>query len=288
MEIIVRRERHTARLNCNFTDGVRVHPPDYSSMPALLPTPAQRLAACQRPAGHPVMRQRWAGLLFAHWPIDPALIAARLPTGLYVDTYQGNGWLGVIPFFMERIRPVALPPVPWLSWFHELNVRTYVHDELGNPGVWFFSLDCDQPIAVEIARRCFHLPYQHAAMRSQRTAHQITYTSRRKSPGAIDAAYDYQSPENPQPAAQGSLDWFLVERYRLYSANPAGQIFSGRVHHAPYQIAPARCTSCSSEPLSLNGFAMIQTPPPSLLTAATVDVKIFPLRRHSAGAESKS
>ena len=113
-----------------------------------MPTAAQRLAARERPQGFPVMRQRWSGLLFLHWPVEISLIQKRLPPGLHVDTFDGQAWLGVVPFFMQRVRPIGLPPVPWLSWFLELNVRTYVHDDAGNPGVWFFSLDCDQPVAV--------------------------------------------------------------------------------------------------------------------------------------------
>jgi uncharacterized protein YqjF (DUF2071 family) len=243
------------------------------------PTLEQRLAAAERPPGFPVMRQRWAGLLFLHWPIDPALVQERLPTGLYVDTYEGQAWLGVVPFFMERVRPAGLPPVPWLSWFHELNVRTYVHDEQGNPGVWFFSLDCNQPIAVEIARRGFHLPYEHAAMGSVKSGARIRYTSQRKSPGARISDYDYETPTVTQAAVPGTLEWFLVERYLLFSSNPRGELFCGRVHHAPYQIAEATCTCWSTEPLRLNGFPEPVDTPPSRLVAAPVDVKIFPLRR---------
>jgi uncharacterized protein YqjF (DUF2071 family) len=243
------------------------------------PTSEQRIAATRRPPGFPVMRQRWAGLLFAHWPVDPALVQQRLPAGLDVDTHEEKAWLGVVPFFMERVRPAGLPPVPWLSWFHELNVRTYVHDAQGNPGVWFFSLDCNQPIAVEIARRAFHLPYEHAVMSSSRSGACIRYGSRRKSPGARDADYDYETPTSTLPATPGSLEWFLVERYLLFSSNPGGDLFCGRVHHAPYQIAQAACTCCSTEPLRLNGFPEPAEPPTSLLVAASVDVEIFPLRR---------
>ncbi len=225
------------------------------------------------------MRQRWAGLLFLHWPVDPAIIAGRLPPGLHVDTFEGNAWLGVVPFFMDRVRPVGMPPVPWLSWFMELNVRSYVHDADGNPGVWFFSLECNQPLAVEIARRLFHLPYQHAAMRSEKRGDHIQYRSRRRSDGSLDADFEYQTPASTRPADQGSLEWFLVERYLLFSANPAGELFSGRVRHQPYQIAPARCTRWSAEPLRLDGFPAPTGPPASMLAAAPVDVKIFPLRR---------
>lgn len=248
-------------------------------MPVMIPSAQQRSAACHRPPGFPIMRQRWAGLLFLHWPVDPALLADRLPAGLHIDTFGGQAWLGVVPFFMEQVRPIGLPPVPWLSWFHELNVRTYVHDDQGNPGVWFFSLDCNQPIAVEIARRVFHLPYEHAAMLSEKMGTRTRFTSHRKSPGAEDAVFDYDVATTNQPATPGSLDWFLVERYLLFSSNPAGELFCGRVHHAPYQIAPAICSQWSSEPLRLNGFPLPDGPPASMLTAAPVDVKIFPLRR---------
>ena len=122
------------------------------------PTDSQRLAQTQRPAGLPVMQQRWAGLGFFHWEIDPEIIAARLPAGLHVDTFGGKAYLGIVPFCMERIRPVGLPPLPWLSWFHELNLRTYVHDDAGNPGVWCFSLDCNSPLLHQRSRRYPHRP----------------------------------------------------------------------------------------------------------------------------------
>ena len=245
----------------------------------MTPTLEQRLAARERPSGFPVMRQRWSGLLFLHWEVDPALVAERLPLGLHVDTFGGKAWLGVVPFFMQRVRPVGLPPVPRLSWFHELNVRTYVHDGQGNPGVWFFSLDCNQPVAVEIARRAFHLPYEHAAMRSVKSGNRIEYHSRRKSSGAKDATFEYETPSTTHAAEPGSLEWFLVERYLLYSSNPSGGLFCGRVHHAPYQIGPAACSRWSTEPLRLDGFSEPAEAPPSMLAAAPVDVRIFPLRR---------
>jgi uncharacterized protein len=245
----------------------------------MMPDAERRLAAQRPPPGFPVMHQRWAGLLFLHWPIDPEIIQQRLPTGLFVDTYEGKAWLGVVPFFMQRVRPSGLIPLPWLSWFHELNVRTYVHDAEGNPGVWFFSLDCNQAVAVEIARRGFHLPYVHASMSSQKTGQTIHYQSRRKSPDSITAKFTYDVAQNTQPAVFGSLEWFLVERYLLFSSNPSGQLFCGRVQHSPYQISATTCTQWSTEPLLFNHFDDPGTPPPSILSAAPVDVKIFPLRR---------
>jgi uncharacterized protein YqjF (DUF2071 family) len=248
------------------------------------PTPEQRLALRERPDGFPVMRQRWSGLLFLHWPVEISLIQHRLPPGLHVDTFEGNAWIGVVPFFMDRVRPVGLPPVPWLSWFMELNVRTYVHDDAGTPGVWFFSLDCNQPLAVEIARRAFHLPYQHAAMTSVKSGNRIHYRCQRKSGTADEAAYEYEPPNQTEAAAFGSLEWFLVERYLLFSSTRKNELFQGRVHHTPYQIAPGNCSRWSAEPLLWENFPEPAKSPPSILTSAPVDVEIFPLRRRDASS----
>ena len=242
------------------------------------PTQSQRLSARDRPPGFPVMKQRWSGLAFFHWAIDPDVIASRLPPGLHVDTFDGKAWIGIVPFFMQRIRPTGLPPLPWLSWFHELNVRTYVYDEDGNPGVWFFSLDCNQPIAVEIARCAFNLPYEHAAMSSE-IGETITYRSRRKSSQLPDATFQYPHTRAPEPADLGSLEWFLVERYLLFSVNKNRVLHTGRVHHLPYLIETAPGSFCSTIPFSLNGFQEPTSPPDSFLLASPVDVSIYPLRK---------
>jgi uncharacterized protein YqjF (DUF2071 family) len=110
------------------------------------------------------MRQRWDDLFFLHWEYSTVAIQARLPAGLTVDTFEGKAHLGVVGFRMNAVRPVGLPALPWLSYFNELNVRTYVRDAAGEPGVWFFSLDCDRYPAVAIARWGFGLPYEHAAL----------------------------------------------------------------------------------------------------------------------------
>jgi uncharacterized protein len=245
------------------------------------PTQSRREAVREMPARTAVMRQRWAGLGFFHWRVEPGMIAARLPAGLYVDTWDGSAWLGVVPFFMRRVRPTGLLPLPWLSWFLELNVRTYVYDGAGRAGVWFFSLDCNQPLAVVLARQFFHLPYEHAEMRASCDSDgMIDYYCRRK-PDADVAKCRYPAVGSAvtAPAAPGTLEWFLAERYLLFSSNKRGRIFTGQVHHAPYRLAPIDPVRFpgSSRPLAWNGFEIPDTPPVSALIAEAVDVKIYPL-----------
>jgi uncharacterized protein YqjF (DUF2071 family) len=240
-----------------------------------LPSMAQRLAVRARPSSAVVGRQRWSDLLFLHWEIDAGAVQATLPSGLFVDTFEGAAYLGIVPFFMERVRPVWLPPLPWISWFLELNVRTYVHDRERRPGVWFYSLDCNQPFAVAIARRFFHLPYFHAKMRARRHHGAVEYHSQRRGTPAV-SSYHWQPDDDAIEAAPGALEFFLVERYALFSADQHGHLHCGRVHHRPYRIGRAIVREFSTEPARQAGFELAG-PPISALCARAVDVSIFAL-----------
>ena len=223
------------------------------------------------------MAQRWANLLFLHWRVKPELLEDRLPKGLHLDLHEGMAWLGIVPFSMQRIRPYGLIPLPWLSWFLELNVRTYVVDENGIPGVWFFSLDCNQPLAVEYARYKFHLPYQHASMSSRKQNERIHYSCRRKSRKEA-AEYIYSSQGHTSAATEGSLEFFLAERYLLISCDREGHLHYGRVHHSPYQLAPANLDRWSPAPIEWNGIPAPTHQPDSALWADPVDVTVYPLQ----------
>ena len=247
-----------------------------NSQIVLIPTEAQRSALRERSDGPFVGRQRWNQLLFAHWEIDPATVQATLPRGLYVDKFAGAAYLGIVPFAMERVRPVWLPPIPWVSWFLELNVRTYVHDARGRSGVWFYSLDCNRALAVVIARRFFHLPYFRARMAASLFGGEIHYECQRRDENAGVCRYVWTPGEKSAPVAPGSLDFFLVERYLLFAADSEGQLYSGRVHHAPYRVNQPSVSQFSVEPARLAGFRLTGEPV-SVLAALPVDVAIFPL-----------
>jgi uncharacterized protein len=241
-----------------------------------LPHLDQRLATRAVGVPQPVMYQRWSDLLFLHWRWDPADLASRLPAGLSLDLHQGEAWLGVVPFFMERIRPRFLPPVPGLSWFQELNVRTYVHDGQGRPGVWFFSLDCDQPLAVSVARRFFHLPYFDAEMKAARSQ-SIDYTCQRFGQ-SVGSRVVYSLGSATRLAEPGSLDFFLTERYLLFSETSSG-LCMGQVEHRPYPLAEATVTHYDTRPLEWNGFPTPQNPPDHIIGSHGVSVRVGPLSR---------
>lgn len=246
-----------------------------------------RLAARAAPQGPAVGHQRWNHLLFAHWPVPAVQVQASLPEGLQVDTHDGVAYVGVVPFLMARVRPAFLPPLPWLSWFPELNVRTYVHDAAGRPGVWFYSLDCSRGVAVALARRFFHLPYFHARMAVRREGGVVRLASQLRREG--DVACHFRWSEAPgagaKPAEPGSLEFFLVERYTLFTTDRQGRLWSGEVRHVPYAVAVPEVAECSAVPARRAGFELAG-PPASVLVAAPVDVSVFPLAKVRSCRES--
>lgn len=186
------------------------------------------------------LAQSWHDLLFAHWAVPAAPLAALLPAGLELDTFDGEAWLGVVPFRMADVRLRRLPPLPAARAFEELNLRTYVRRG-DTPGVWFFSLDAASRLAVQGARVWFGLPYFHAAMECRPEGDGVRYRSRRDHRGApaaeLEASYRPVGPVSP--TAPGTLEHWLTERYVLFADHPLRGLLSARVHHDPWPLQPA-------------------------------------------------
>jgi uncharacterized protein YqjF (DUF2071 family) len=186
------------------------------------------------------MAMQWHDLLFMHWPVRPAVLRPFIPPALELETFDRMAWLGVVPFRMAGVGPRLVPPLPWISAFAELNVRTYVTIG-GKPGVWFFSLDAANPLAVRGARYAFHLPYYDARMACVDQGDTIEYESMRTHRGAPPAAFAarYRPVGSAYQATPNSLDAWLTERYCLYAANQRGRIWRGEIHHARWPLQPA-------------------------------------------------
>lgn len=247
------------------------------------------------PRGPWVMRQTWEELLFAHWPLPVEALRSLVPSALALDTYDGHAWLGIVPFRMRDVRPRLVPSLPWLSAFPEMNVRTYVTAG-DKPGVYFFSLDAGNSLAVAVARRLFYLPYFNAhfqisreSSRSSRPWDTISYSCQRpdrRSPlaGSAPAAFSARySPIGPVFASQpGSLEAFLTERYCLYSVSPRGMLYRGEIHHRrwPLQIAEADI-SCNTL-TQADGLPPLPNTLPLLHYAAHLEVLIWPITKVDA------
>ncbi|OPZ89708.1 MAG: hypothetical protein BWY75_01050 [bacterium ADurb.Bin425] len=198
-----------------------------------------------------VMNQRWSNLLFAHWPFQAEMVRKLVPDCFELDLYDGQAYIGVVPFYMSEVSPRFLPSLPWLSYFPELNVRTYVRYK-GQAGVYFFSLDAANFVAVYLARTLYKLPYYNAVMSITEKQGQFEYTSRRKGRqrslapdqalvGEADLVVSYSGKGSVFKSETGTLEHFLTERYCLFTEF-AGKVYRGEIHHRqwPLQRAEAR------------------------------------------------
>ena len=221
------------------------------------------------------MKQIWHDLLFAHWPIPTAAVRPLVPQELTLDTFDGQCWIGVVPFHMSGIHRRGLPPLPGLSRFPELNVRTYVTHGC-KPGVYFFSLDAANLPAVWAARTFYHLPYFHAAMSSKELGGDIHYFSRRRRTSAEFRGH-YRPIAEVTYRPKGSIEHWLTERYCLYTTYE-GQVFRGEIHHQPWPLQDAQAELETNTVAAAAGILLPDTAP-LLHFARRLDVLIWPLRK---------
>lgn len=181
------------------------------------------------------MTQTWHDLLFAHWPLDPGVLAPKIPPDFLLDRFEGKAWLGIVPFTMSNVSPRGVPALPGLSAFPELNVRTYVR--VGEkPGVYFFSLDAGSVTAAAAARALFNLPYHSASMQAVGDAGYVRYSSRRSGTGRAELSATYRPVGSVFEAIPGSLEYFLTERYCLYHVDRRGRPYRLEIHHPPWPL----------------------------------------------------
>ncbi len=221
------------------------------------------------------MRMTWSELLFAHWAVEPTLVAELLPAGVSLDTRDGQAWVGVVPFTMSGLAPRLCPPIPTVSRFLELNVRTYVTVG-GKSGVWFFSLDAAGRVAVRGARATFNLPYMDARMfLNKQEDGTIEYRSERTHRQEPAAEYDvsYCPSGAFQEAEPGSLEHWLTARYCLYSVDRRGKVYRGEIDHTPWKLAPA--TYHERVNTMGDGFGLCFEGRPHLRMAEPVDVQAW-------------
>lgn len=247
--------------------------------------PIDRVSPTREPEQMVLLHQNWHHLLFLHWEVPAAELQSLIPHPLRVDTFEGKAYVGLVPFTLTGVRAVLTPPLPWISSFHEINVRTYVHLDGRDPGVWFFSLDASSSIAVAAGRAAYKLPYFDAEIDLVASAEanpEVTFRSTRTDVRGMRPAgahLRYRGAEGPAtPAAVGTLEHFLVERYILYSQDEERRLHRARVHHAPYPIQKAELLGMEETLIWAAGIRRAEQPAHRHY-AREVNVKVYPLEK---------
>jgi hypothetical protein len=220
------------------------------------------------------MGQTWDDLLFAHWRVDADAVRRHVPDALQVEEHDGSAWLGLTPFAITGVRARGTFPLPLLSSFRELNVRTYVTDG-DKPGIWFLSLDASSKLAVEAARRLYKLPYFRADITFGRRRGQFFFESVRDERTAFSGTY--KPVGDVFQARPDSLEYFLTERYCLYAVDRE-VLHRAEIHHRPWPLQPAEAT------IDLNTMpphVVVLEGEPLLHYSARQDVVIWSLERVS-------
>ena len=224
-----------------------------------------------------MLHQRWHGLVFLHWAFDAEILRALVPRGLELDCFDGRAWVGVTPFTVTGMRPSFLPPLPGASRADEINVRVYVHRD-GVPGIWFPSLEITNRLALVGARIAYRLPYFHARMRVDRDGDTVSFRSERSgSPGATLDARWRLGPVRP-PTEPGSLEFFLIERYVLYSGGRT-TLLRARIHHRPWPLREVTVLRVASTLLEACGLPSPTTPLLAHAQGDPFDVEVWPPQR---------
>jgi uncharacterized protein YqjF (DUF2071 family) len=213
--------------------------------------------------------QSWVDLAFLHWRVDPDELRQHIGRSVELDTYDGEAWIGIAPFTLTDLRLRGMTPLPRLSTFPELNVRTYV-TRGGTPGIWFFSLDAGSTLFVEAAKFLYKLPYVKARMSVRRIGDHVHYESAR--PGAAFSG-SYRGAGPLFQAEPGSLEEFLTERYCLFTEDGA-RAYRADIHHPPWDLqhGEAKVDLNTITPISL------EQAPDHVLFSPRQDAVVWPLK----------
>ena len=203
----------------------------------------------------------WRHVLFANWPVDPGVVGPHVPDAMALDTFDGEAWLSVVPFTNVDVRPTWLP-AGWGFRLPELNLRTYVVvDDV--PGVSFFTLDAEGVLGVLGARLFHHLPYYYARIDLAVDDGRVRVTAERAHPGARPVSFSatYGPAGEASAAEPGSLEAFLVERYRYYTGSRGGGVRYADVDHEPWPLSAAEATIRPASLFGANGFVVPDAEP---------------------------
>jgi len=220
-----------------------------------------------------VMRQSWNNALFIHYPIAINKLRQLVPEQLQLDTYDGWGWISIVPFKMEK---VGIRAIPFSITFPELNIRTYVTID-NKPGVYFFSLDATNLPVVFLSNMFINLPYLHSQMTIHHDGDYTSFSCIRKSSDESIACL-YHPISEPFTASKGTFDYWVTERYCFYTVNSAGKVNRCNILHKPWPLQHAEAEIRHNSLFSSKSL-QFEAITPILHYSKGVDVRVWPLER---------
>jgi uncharacterized protein YqjF (DUF2071 family) len=189
-----------------------------------------------------VWSQHWLDVIFLHWRVPASSLRLHLPAALEVDTKDGAGWASLV-LFRLRVRPRGLPFLPGLSTLFEANLRTYVRFQ-GRSGIWFLSVLADNAWAIRAARWLTPMPYEGANITYTQEQGRYQFDARPQAPLGGHLTVSLVPEPAEQPVADGTLDAWLLERYRLYVSDRRRGLVQAQVSHCRWTYSRAQLLAC--------------------------------------------
>jgi len=175
--------------------------------------------------------QEWNNALFLHWKVSTEELTKLIPCNILVDTFNGESWVSLVAFTMEKIRPRLLPSVSTISDFHEINVRTYLTQD-NKQGVYFLNIEAQKQVSTFVAKLLSGLPYEKATIDRQTKGKTQIYIAANKSKGfQLDVTFKI----GQKIKVKSELDNWLTERYCLY-LDKGNELYRYEIHHKPWEL----------------------------------------------------
>lgn len=181
-----------------------------------------------------VWLQHWTDVLMLHFAVRAEALEPWLPQRVEIDMHGERAWLSFV-FFRLKLRPPGLPFIPAFSTLLELNVRTYVLHR-GQAGIYFLKMYADNRLAIGAARWLTPLCYEPAIMIDrQKSDLQRRLECRAAGDRRAFLSVDFSVEKEVGEASRESLDFWLLERYRLFVGRNDGSLLAADVEHPPWR-----------------------------------------------------
>ena len=182
--------------------------------------------------------QEWNRTIFLHWKVEINKLKAFVPKELEIDTFEGNAWVSLVAFTMEKISLRNLFPFPPISNFDEINIRTYVKSN-SKSGVYFLSIEGGKRLSCQIAKGISELPYRYSKINRTNNTY---VSSNQKHRDNLNLEFKIGE-KNTQ---KSKLDNWLTERYALFQES-GDDINEFDIHHHEWELANIEIKKLSLE-----------------------------------------
>lgn len=223
-----------------------------------------------------IASQEWHDVLFLHFQVDPHEIKPYILPELELDLFEDQAWIGLVLFKVKGNRLRWLPPVPGVSSFLQVNIRTYVtYKEM--QGVYFLNLDVNNPMIVKMGKMRGLLPFRFADMQSIRSENTITFNNRCQSRKGAEEKLSVTFEPFDKVVDKGAFERWFAERYHQWFKQN-NHLFRIDIQHLPWELQQVQYSVNANTKLSFLKHSHLQNHPIAHYSKQKRARILFPVR----------